>query len=72
MKPMIIGAMGMLFIVTIVEGIPSLNWKAGGIVLWLGIVNGSLAFLLWTWCQKYLEAFESSIQQSNADLDCPL
>jgi drug/metabolite transporter (DMT)-like permease len=61
MKPMIIGAVGMLCVGTIVEGIPTFSWRVVGIVLWLGIVNGSLAFSLWTWSQKYLEAFESSI-----------
>ncbi|MFD1735497.1 DMT family transporter [Bacillus salitolerans] len=61
MKPMFIGAVGMLIVGLTVEGVPEFSWKVVGIVLWLGTINGSVAFTLWTWSQKYLEAFESSI-----------
>lgn len=61
MKPMLIGAIGMLSMGLFLEELPSFSWNLVLIVLWLGIVNGSIAFSLWTWSQKYLEAFESSI-----------
>ncbi|MBM7659675.1 drug/metabolite transporter (DMT)-like permease [Bacillus mesophilus] len=61
MKPMLIGAITMLIIGIIIEGPPIFSWKIIFIVLFLGIINGSLAFTLWTWSQKHLEAFESSI-----------
>ncbi|MBM6618136.1 DMT family transporter [Bacillus suaedaesalsae] len=61
MKPMVIGAIGMLCMGIFIEALPHFSWNLVFIVLWLGIVNGSIAFTLWTWSQKYLEAFESSI-----------
>lgn len=59
--PMIIGAVGMLVVGIIFEGMPSFSWSLVGIVLWLGTINGSLAFSLWTWSQKRLRAYESSM-----------
>lgn len=61
MKPMMIGAVGMFVVGLSVEGLPVITWKLLMIILWLGILNGSIAFTLWTWSQKHLEAFQSSI-----------
>ncbi|MBB6454624.1 drug/metabolite transporter (DMT)-like permease [Salirhabdus euzebyi] len=61
MAPMGIGALCMLSYGFLVEGIPNITIELVFIVLWLGIVNGSIAFTLWAWSQKYLEAFQSSV-----------
>ncbi|QOS79501.1 DMT family transporter [Paenibacillus sp. JNUCC31] len=50
-----------LVIGLIFEGIPSFAWPLVRIILWLGIINGSFAFSLWTWSQKYLRAYENSL-----------
>lgn len=59
--PMFIGALGMLLIGLLIEGIPHINGRIALILLWLGPVNGALAFSLWVWSQKTLRAFESSL-----------
>lgn len=59
--PMLIGAVGMLLIGTLREGLPHISLRLAVILLWLGTVNGALAFSLWVWSQKTLRAFESSI-----------
>ncbi|ASS73669.1 hypothetical protein CIG75_00880 [Tumebacillus algifaecis] len=59
--PMLIGAVFMVLIGLIKEGLPEVNASLIGIVLWLGTVNGALAFYLWAWTQKTLKAYESSI-----------
>lgn len=59
--PMAVGAAGMLALAAWLEPWPSMTWKLAGLLLWLGAVNGALAFFLWTWSQKYLQAFESSV-----------
>jgi len=61
LMPMGIGAIGMLVIGLIFEGLPSFSWPLVGIILWLGIINGSIAFSLWTWSQKHLRAYENSL-----------
>ncbi|WP_260871072.1 DMT family transporter [Paenibacillus xylanexedens] len=61
LMPMAIGAFGMLAIGLIFEGLPSFSWPLVGIILWLGIINGSFAFSLWTWSQKHLRAYENSL-----------
>ncbi|MGN7312225.1 DMT family transporter [Alkalicoccobacillus gibsonii] len=59
--PMLIGAMGLLGVGLTIEDLPSLTPKLVLLILWLGSVNGALAFYLWTWTQKHLKAFESSL-----------
>lgn len=59
--PMTIGAIGMLLIGLFLEGLPRFSWPLAGILLWLGIINGSFAFSLWTWSQKHLRAYENSL-----------
>ncbi|PTM59008.1 DMT family transporter [Desmospora activa] len=44
-----------------VEGLPVLTLPLVGIVLWLGVVNGAIAYFLWTWSQRWLKAYESSV-----------
>ncbi|MEN0641987.1 DMT family transporter [Alkalicoccobacillus gibsonii] len=59
--PMLIGAIGLLGVGLTMEELPSLTPKLVLLILWLGSVNGALAFYLWTWTQRYLKAFESSL-----------
>ncbi|WP_408891943.1 DMT family transporter [Paenibacillus taichungensis] len=59
--PMSIGAFGMLIIGLSFEGLPSFSWPLVGILLWLGVINGSIAFSLWTWSQEHLRAYENSL-----------
>lgn len=61
MFPMLIGAIGMIAIGLILEGIPVISMKTIVILIWLGAVNGGLAFSLWTWTQKYLSAYNSNL-----------
>ncbi|WYP26945.1 DMT family transporter [Alkalihalobacillus sp. FSL W8-0930] len=59
--PMLIGAVGLLGVGLTIEEIPSLTPKLVLLILWLGSVNGALAFYLWTWTQRHLKAYESSL-----------
>ncbi|MCU6795076.1 DMT family transporter [Paenibacillus sp. WQ 127069] len=61
LTPMLIGAAGMLLTGFILEGIPPYSLKLILILLWLGPINGALAFTLWAWSQKQLRAYESSL-----------
>jgi len=58
--PMIVGAVAMLALGLGLEGLPPFTWRLAGLLLWLGPVNGALAFFLWTYSQRELRAFESS------------
>jgi drug/metabolite transporter (DMT)-like permease len=46
------------------EGWPRISSTSWGIVLWLGVANTALAFLLWNHALQVLEAFEISILQN--------
>lgn len=59
--PMLIGAATMLTAGLLLEPWPGLSLKLVGLLLWLGPVNGAAAFFLWTYSQKGLQAFESSV-----------
>ncbi|SFK82044.1 Permease of the drug/metabolite transporter (DMT) superfamily [Paenibacillus sp. 1_12] len=61
LTPMLIGAVGMLLTGFMLEGIPPYSVKLILILLWLGPINGALAFTLWAWSQKQLRAYESSL-----------
>jgi drug/metabolite transporter (DMT)-like permease len=47
-----------------VEGLSSVSLTGWGIILWLGVVNTALAFLLWNHALRRLEAFEISVLQN--------
>jgi drug/metabolite transporter (DMT)-like permease len=59
--PMAVGAAGLLALSALLEPWPAFTWRLAGILVWLGVVNGALAFFLWTWSQKHLQSFESSV-----------
>jgi drug/metabolite transporter (DMT)-like permease len=61
LRPMLIGALFMVFVGLLQAGIPTISLKLWILLLWLGIINGALAFYLWTWIQKTLRAYESSV-----------
>jgi len=61
LRPMLIGAIGMLIIGFILEGIPRVTLPLLLVLVWLGPINGALAFTLWAWSQKQLRAYESSL-----------
>lgn len=58
--PMIVGAFAMVLLGLVLEPWPGLTWRLIGLLFWLGPINGGLAFFLWTYTQKQLQAFESS------------
>jgi len=60
-KPMILGAAGMLAVGLALEPLPSFSLRLCLLILWLGAINGSLAFTLWAWSQRRLRAYESSL-----------
>lgn len=57
------GAGSVLLLVTGVtmEGIPTINLRSWGIILWLALVNTAFAFTLWNHTLRTLTAMESSI-----------
>lgn len=57
--PMIVGALCMLALGLALEPWPAFSPRLAGLLLWLGPVNGALAFFLWTHSQRGLQAFES-------------
>lgn len=59
--PMAVGAAGMVLLGWWLEPWPVLSLRLIGLLLWLGLVNGSLAFVLWTHSQRVLRSFESSM-----------
>lgn len=60
-KPMLIGAFLLLVIGFSMEPFPTLTLKSYFIILWLGVINGGVAFYLWGLTQKFLKAYESSM-----------
>ena len=58
---MLTGALFMVSIGFMQAGIPAISLKLLTRLLWLGIINGALAFYLWTSIQKTLRAYESSV-----------
>jgi drug/metabolite transporter (DMT)-like permease len=48
----------------LVEGTPVVSPASWGIILWLGVINTALAFVLWNHALQRLEAFEISILQN--------
>lgn len=61
LRPMFIGAIFMVLVGLLKDGFPDISLKLALILLWLGTINGALAFYLWTWTQKKLRAYESSV-----------
>ncbi|MDO3408718.1 DMT family transporter [Saccharibacillus sp. CPCC 101409] len=59
--PMAIGGCALLAVGLSLEDLPKLGPALLTIIVWLGVVNGAGAFILWTWSQKFLSAADSSL-----------
>lgn len=55
------GSVLLLAIGMTMEGIPTINLRSWGIILWLALVNTAFAFTLWNHTLRTLTAMESSI-----------
>lgn len=55
-----VGALALAVAGLVVEGVPSLTWRAGLIIVWLAVVNTALAFTLWNFSLRQLSALESA------------
>ena len=58
------GTAVLVIVAVAIEGFPSVSFTSWGIILWLGVVNTALAFLLWNHALQRLEAFEISVLQN--------
>ncbi len=58
------GAIILLIIALIFEGLTTVSLIGWGIIIWLGVVNTALAFILWNRSLANLEAFEISVLQN--------
>ena len=56
-----IGAIALLGIGVMVEGMPQIDLRGWAIILWLAVVNTAFAFTLWNHTLRQLKAVESSI-----------
>lgn len=59
-----VGAILMGVSAFLVEGVPAVSPEVGGIILWLGVINTALAFVLWNHALQRVEAFEIAILQN--------
>ncbi|HJR80228.1 MAG TPA: EamA family transporter [Anaerolineales bacterium] len=56
-----VGALVLLVIGILIEGMPVIDLRSWGIILWLALVNTAFAFTLWNHTLRTLTAMESSI-----------
>jgi len=56
-----VGAVALLAIGIVVQGLPRLDGQSWGIVVYLAVVNTALAFTLWNHTLQRLTAMESSV-----------
>ena len=66
------GSILLLAVGLLLEGIPSIDIKGWGIILWLAIVNTAFAFTLWNQTLRTLTAVESSIINSTMLIWIPI
>lgn len=59
-----VGAVLMGVGAVVAEGMPVVSPMSGGIILWLGVINTALAFVLWNHALQRVEAFEIAILQN--------
>ncbi|HEX9617321.1 MAG TPA: EamA family transporter [Anaerolineales bacterium] len=55
------GAVLLLSVALLVEGLPQIGLRSWGIIAWLAVVNTALAFTLWNQTLRTLSAVESSV-----------
>ena len=58
------GSLVLLAVGVLLEGLPAIDIKGWGIILWLAVVNTAFAFTLWNQTLRTLSAVESSIINS--------
>lgn len=58
---MAVGAVVLLAVGLVVEGVPALDLRGWAIIAWLGVVNTAFAFTLWNHTLRVLTAVESSV-----------
>ena len=58
---MAVGAVVLLTVGLVVEGMPALDVRGWAIIAWLGVVNTALAFTIWNHTLRVLTAVESSV-----------
>lgn len=56
-----VGAMIMLVVGGVIEGIPALSWQSWLLIAWLAVVNTAIAFTLWNHTLRTLPAMESTV-----------
>jgi drug/metabolite transporter (DMT)-like permease len=61
---MVVGAVVLLLVALLVDGLPALSPEAILAILWLAVVNGALAFTLWNHAMQYLHVVETTIINS--------
>jgi drug/metabolite transporter (DMT)-like permease len=61
---MVIGALVLLAVAIVTNGLPVLSPAALFVVLWLSVVNTALAFTLWNHAMRYLRVVETTIINS--------
>jgi len=66
------GSIILLTIGLLTEGIPSIDIKSWGIIMWLAVVNTAFAFTLWNQTLRTLSAVESSIINSTMIIWIPI
>ena len=67
-----IGAIVLLTVGLLTEGIPTLTVRGWFIVLWLAVVNTAFAFTLWNHTLRTLSALESSLINTTMSIQIPL
>jgi len=56
-----VGAIVLLVVGLLTQGLPKLSWQNWAIIVWLAVVNSAFAFTLWNHTLRILSATESSI-----------
>jgi len=56
-----VGAVVLLVVGLLTQGLPKLSWQNWAIIVWLAVVNSAFAFTLWNHTLRILSATESSI-----------
>lgn len=56
-----VGAVVLLAVGLLTQGLPNLTWRHWTIILWLAVVNSAFAFTLWNHTLRNLSATESSV-----------
>ncbi len=59
-----IGALVLLAVGLLAQGLPQLSLFHWGLIAWLAVVNTAFAFTLWNWALRHLSAVEASILNS--------